>query len=75
MLDHRQLSPLVVIAPVTVLSCTCSPPQRTGAMVSSGVAKAQHLQTMELHLQKLDALHLVKSDIDFLQVLFNQCLR
>ena len=31
MLDHRQVSQLVVIAPVTVLSCTCSPPQRTGA--------------------------------------------
>ena len=30
-LDHRQVSQLVVIAPVTVLSCTCSPPQRTGA--------------------------------------------
>ena len=30
MLDHRQVSQLVVIAPVTVLSCTCSPPQRTG---------------------------------------------
>ena len=31
MLDHWQVSQLVVIAPVTVLSCTCSPPQRTGA--------------------------------------------
>ena len=31
MLDHRQVSQLVVIAPVTVMSCTCSPPQRTGA--------------------------------------------
>ena len=31
MLDHRQVSQLVVIAAVTVLSCTCSPPQRTGA--------------------------------------------
>ena len=30
-LDHRQVSQLVVIAPVTVMSCTCSPPQRTGA--------------------------------------------
>ena len=26
-----QVSQLVVITPVTVLSCTCSPPQRTGA--------------------------------------------
>ena len=31
MLDHRQVSQLVVTAPVTVLSCTCSPPQKTGA--------------------------------------------
>ena len=31
MLDHRQVCQLVVIAPVTVLSSTCSPPQRTGA--------------------------------------------
>ena len=30
-LDHGQMSHLVVIAPVTVLSCTCSPPQRTCA--------------------------------------------
>ena len=30
-LDHRQVSQLVVIAPVTVMSWTCSPPQRTGA--------------------------------------------
>ena len=30
-LDHRQVSQLVVIAPVTVISCTCSPPQRIGA--------------------------------------------
>ena len=31
MLDHRQVSQLVVIAPVTVISCICSPPQRIGA--------------------------------------------
>ena len=30
-LDHRQVSQLVVIAPVTVLSSTCSPTKRTGA--------------------------------------------
>ena len=29
-LDHRQVSQLVVITPVTVLPCTCSPPQRSG---------------------------------------------
>ena len=29
-LDRRQVSQLVVTTPVTVLSCTCSPPQRTG---------------------------------------------
>ena len=29
-LDHRQVSQLVVITAVTVLPCTCSPPQRTG---------------------------------------------
>ena len=29
-LDRRQVSQLVVITAVTVLPCTCSPPQRTG---------------------------------------------
>ena len=29
-LDHRQVSQLVVITAVTVLPCTCSPLQRTG---------------------------------------------
>ena len=29
-LDRRKVSQLVVITAVTVLPCTCSPPQRTG---------------------------------------------